>query len=74
MSKQAINDLNNAWNELAPKADQGHVFRLVAELKADGVHNTTHQCRSITGSLYDGLAYGNWPSVVAKMGKYEAQP
>jgi hypothetical protein len=74
MSKQAIFDLNAAWNDLCPKEDRGHVFRLRAELIEDGVVDTVHQCRSIVGALYDGLAYGNWPSAVAAMGKYEAQP
>jgi hypothetical protein len=61
---KALVDLNNAWNELAPKADQGFVWRLVAEMKADGQHDKREQARAITSRLYDGLAFGNWPSAV----------
>ena len=63
-----------AFDELCPKVDQGFVWRMVSECKADGIHDQTWQCRHVVARLYDGLAFGNWPSAVAAMGKYEAQP
>lgn len=61
---RALVDLNNAWNELCPPADQGLVWRLVAEMRADGTTDQREQCRAAVGKLYDGLAHGNWPSVI----------
>ena len=66
---KALVDINNAWNELAPKADHGHIWRLVSEARADGITDPVKLCKIATGSLYDGLAYGNWPSAVKTFGK-----
>ena len=62
--QRALVDINNAWNELAPKADQGFVWKLVAEMRADGSHDEVEQCRQAISRLYDGLTYGNWPSTI----------
>lgn len=62
--QRALVDLNNAWNELCPSADQGFVWRLVSEMRADGQNDEREQCRVACGRLYDGLVYGNWPSVI----------
>lgn len=63
--QRALLDIANAWNELCPDADKSAVSRLVAEMKADGQHDTREHCRVAVGKLWDGLAYGNWPSVVS---------
>lgn len=62
--RKALTDINNAWNELAPIADQGFVWRLVADMIADGTTDEREMCKAATGRLWDGLAYGNWPSVL----------
>jgi hypothetical protein len=59
---RALLDINNAWNELCPAVDKGFVWRLVAEMRADGTTNILQQIRVAVSRLYDGLAYGNWPS------------
>jgi hypothetical protein len=73
-TKDALAHLALAWDLLAPKADEGCAWRMVAESKADGTQDPKDHCRIVTSGIYDGLAYGNWPSAVAKLGKYEAQP
>lgn len=59
---KALSDLGSVWNMLAPAADQDFTWRLVDEMKADGTTDKRQQCRAIVGRIYDGLAYGNWPS------------
>lgn len=66
---RAIVDLVNAWNSLAPTADEGFPYRLISEMVADGSTNKLEHARAITSSLYDGLAYGNWPSTVRALAK-----
>jgi hypothetical protein len=58
---RALLDLNNAFNELCPKENQGAVWVLIANMKADGTHDKRKQAQSACSMLYDGLAYGNWP-------------
>lgn len=59
---KALVDLANVWNELCPEKDKGFVPKLLAEMKADGTHDKRELARCAVGRLYDGLAYGNWPS------------
>ena len=61
---KALIDLRNAWNMLCPEDDKGFVSKLLVEMVEDGTTNRREQCRVIVGRLYDGLAYGNWPSAL----------
>jgi hypothetical protein len=63
--EQALVGINNVWNSLCPQSDSGFVWQLVSELKADGEYDTRTHCRAAVGKLWNGLAYGNWPSVSA---------
>lgn len=56
---RALVDINNAWNEICPTADQGFVWRLYSEMAGETKHEII---KAAVGRLYDGLAYGNWPS------------
>lgn len=48
------------------EAERDAIDYLVADMRR--VQETTDGiARSLAGYLYDGLAYGNWPWVVAKM-------
>lgn len=58
----AISSISDAWDEVCPDNDQGYVMVLVKDYKADGMGDKD-VCRVVVSSLYDGLAYGNWPSV-----------
>jgi hypothetical protein len=60
--EKALLDLFNAWNELCPTVDKGKAIDLVKDMIDDGTHDKRAHCRAVVGRLYDGLAYGNWPS------------
>jgi len=59
---QHLEKLDTIWNDLAPKLDQGFVWRLVSEMNARGTTNKLEQIRAVTARLYAGLAFGNWPT------------
>lgn len=61
----ALSMLIDLWDTLCPDADRGHVTKVIKEAQADGM-SRQDQCRFIVGMLYDGLAYGNWPSVLGR--------
>lgn len=59
----AIISLINAWNSVCPEEDKGHLDLVLKEIDDCG---GDYILTTLTGRLYDGLAYGNWPSAVKK--------
>ena len=52
----------NAWNEVCPEADKNAMNELISEAQKDGMSDQDILKRQVS-MFYDGLAYGNWPSV-----------
>jgi hypothetical protein len=65
---RATVDLINAYSELCPtQYDKDHIRKMVADMRKEREPQLA-VCRAITASLYDGLAYGNWPSALREPG------
>lgn len=56
---RALVDLANAWNGLCPEADKSFPAKLLRDMRTESKLN---KAKALCGRLYDGLAYGNWPS------------
>lgn len=64
--RRAQIDLLNAYIELCPtQADRDHIRELSAVMHLEKESDLAI-CKAICGRLYDGLAYGNWPSELRK--------
>ena len=65
--RKAQIDLLNAFVELAPEQyDRDRIREMCAEMHKSGESDRVIG-RSLAGAIYDGLAYGNWPSAVRKL-------
>jgi len=59
----ALVKLISAWKLLCPKKYRDKFDELITEMVKGGTTDMREQCRVIVGRLWDGLTYGNWPSV-----------
>lgn len=66
---KAISCLVNAYTYLCPEADRENPALLLREMNKDGTYNPHDYCRVLVSGIYDGLAYGNWPSEINKGGE-----
>lgn len=59
--QEAITHLHEAYLLLAPKNDEtkNRISNMRKVMNQEGMDGK-EQCRHVAGTLYDGLAYGNW--------------
>ena len=62
--EQALELLQQTWDLLCPDCDIYAADDLIADVIKEGTTDVKEHCRIVVGRLYDGLAYGNWPSAV----------